>query len=268
VLFNTAERAALALTCAMTRNVRGEDATFAAVRAALPDDRQAFERVTVISAYDMVSRMLVALGLEPEAHRATPAARARAARLYLLAPRVDRQHLGQPAVQRGLAGVIQFCPIVSGVSYTFGRDWMSISPSDLHPEAHRCARATWGLRLPQPTCLSTRRDRRGRRARHAPRRRLGHEADSRKTCAPRGGHHFDHALVAHRSIGMQVQVRVGTRGERAQPSVERSHLDPLAIDAHRALRIDRHADRCASCVDRRRVDPGQIDGHRDRKSVV
>jgi alkylhydroperoxidase family enzyme len=66
--FDAAERAALALTFEMTRNVRVEDATFAAVRAALPDDRQAFELVTVIAAYNMVSRVLVALGVEPEAH--------------------------------------------------------------------------------------------------------------------------------------------------------------------------------------------------------
>jgi alkylhydroperoxidase family enzyme len=38
------------------------------VRAALPDDRQAFELVTVIAAYNMVSRVLVALGVDPEAH--------------------------------------------------------------------------------------------------------------------------------------------------------------------------------------------------------
>jgi alkylhydroperoxidase family enzyme len=67
-LFDAAERAALALTVEMTRQVRVEDTTFAAVRAALPDDRQAFELVTVIAAYNMVSRVLVALGVEPEAH--------------------------------------------------------------------------------------------------------------------------------------------------------------------------------------------------------
>ena len=67
-LFDAAERAALALTVEMTRQVRVDDATFAAVRAALPDDRQAFELVTVIAAYNRVSRVLVALGVEPEAH--------------------------------------------------------------------------------------------------------------------------------------------------------------------------------------------------------
>jgi len=67
-LFDAAERAALALTFEMTRNVQVADATFAAVCAALPDDRQAFELVTVVAAYNMVSRVLVALGVEPEAH--------------------------------------------------------------------------------------------------------------------------------------------------------------------------------------------------------
>jgi alkylhydroperoxidase family enzyme len=67
-LFDAAERAALALTVEMTRGVKVSDATFAAVRAALPDDRQAFELVTVVAAYNMVSRVLVALGVEPEEH--------------------------------------------------------------------------------------------------------------------------------------------------------------------------------------------------------
>jgi alkylhydroperoxidase family enzyme len=68
VLFDAAERAALALTFEMTRNVQVDPSTFAAVRAALPDDRQTFELVTVIASYNMVSRVLMALGVEPEAH--------------------------------------------------------------------------------------------------------------------------------------------------------------------------------------------------------
>lgn len=67
-LFDDAERAALALSVEMTRTVKVADATFAAVRAALPDDRQVFELVTVIAAYNMVSRVLVAVGIEPEGH--------------------------------------------------------------------------------------------------------------------------------------------------------------------------------------------------------
>jgi alkylhydroperoxidase family enzyme len=67
-LFDAPERAALALSVEMTRSVKVADATFAAVRAALPDDRQVFELVTVIAAYNMVSRVLVAVGIEPEGH--------------------------------------------------------------------------------------------------------------------------------------------------------------------------------------------------------
>jgi len=64
--FDEAARAALALTVAMTRDVQVSDATFAAVRAALPDDRQVFELVMTIAAYNMVSRVLIATGIEPE----------------------------------------------------------------------------------------------------------------------------------------------------------------------------------------------------------
>jgi alkylhydroperoxidase family enzyme len=64
--FDAAERAVLALAVEMTRNVAVDDATMAAVRAALPDDRQVVEIVAVVAAYNMVSRFLVALGVEPE----------------------------------------------------------------------------------------------------------------------------------------------------------------------------------------------------------
>jgi alkylhydroperoxidase family enzyme len=67
-LFDASERAALALTIEMTRTVRVSDATFDAVRAALPDPRQAFELVVTIAAYNMVSRVLMAVGVEPEGH--------------------------------------------------------------------------------------------------------------------------------------------------------------------------------------------------------
>jgi alkylhydroperoxidase family enzyme len=67
-LFDAAERAAIALTLEMTRDVAVADATFAAARAALPDDRQAFELVLTVAAYNMVSRVLVATGVEPESH--------------------------------------------------------------------------------------------------------------------------------------------------------------------------------------------------------
>lgn len=64
-LFDDAERAAIALTVEMTRNVQVSDATFAQVRACL-SEQQTVELVAVIAAYNMVSRFLVALGVEPE----------------------------------------------------------------------------------------------------------------------------------------------------------------------------------------------------------
>jgi alkylhydroperoxidase family enzyme len=54
------------LTIEMTRQVRVADATFAAVRAVL-GEQATVELVAVIAAYNMVSRFLVALGVEPEA---------------------------------------------------------------------------------------------------------------------------------------------------------------------------------------------------------
>jgi alkylhydroperoxidase family enzyme len=66
-LFDAAERATIALTLQMTRDVHVDDAVFAAARAALPDDQQMFELVTTIAAYNMVSRVLVALGIDTRA---------------------------------------------------------------------------------------------------------------------------------------------------------------------------------------------------------
>jgi alkylhydroperoxidase family enzyme len=65
-LFDAAERAVLQLTFEMTRNVEVSDAAFAAVKAALPDEQQVVELVGVIATYNMVTRFLVALGVEPE----------------------------------------------------------------------------------------------------------------------------------------------------------------------------------------------------------
>jgi alkylhydroperoxidase family enzyme len=65
-LFDRAERATIRLTLEMTRNVEVSDATFAEARAALGDDRHVVELVSTIAAYNMVSRMIVALGIEPE----------------------------------------------------------------------------------------------------------------------------------------------------------------------------------------------------------
>ena len=64
-LFDARGAAALQLTIEMTRHVRVADATFAAVRIAL-GEQATVELVAVIAAYNMVSRFLVALGVEPE----------------------------------------------------------------------------------------------------------------------------------------------------------------------------------------------------------
>lgn len=64
--FDEAQRAVLGLTLEMTRTVAVADATFARVLRQLDDDRQLVELVGVVAAYNMVSRFLVALGIEPE----------------------------------------------------------------------------------------------------------------------------------------------------------------------------------------------------------
>ena len=64
--FNAEERAVLALAVEMTRTVEVSAATMASVRAALASDRHVVEIVGVIATYNMVSRFLVALGVEPE----------------------------------------------------------------------------------------------------------------------------------------------------------------------------------------------------------
>jgi alkylhydroperoxidase family enzyme len=65
-IFDAAERAVIRLTLEMTRDVQVSDSSFAAMKSALPDDRGVVELVGVIAAYNMVSRFLVALGVEPE----------------------------------------------------------------------------------------------------------------------------------------------------------------------------------------------------------
>jgi alkylhydroperoxidase family enzyme len=64
--FDAAERAILTLAIEMTRSVAPGPDTLAAARAALADDRQVVEIVGVIATYNMVSRVLVALDVEPE----------------------------------------------------------------------------------------------------------------------------------------------------------------------------------------------------------
>ena len=65
-LFDAAELATIALTFEMTAHVQVSDDTFAALREAVPVNQQVVELVGVIATYNMVSRFLVALGVEPE----------------------------------------------------------------------------------------------------------------------------------------------------------------------------------------------------------
>jgi alkylhydroperoxidase family enzyme len=65
-LFDASERAVIRLTLEMTRDVRTTDATFAAATAALGKHQHVVELVGVIAAYNMVSRFLLALHIEPE----------------------------------------------------------------------------------------------------------------------------------------------------------------------------------------------------------
>ncbi len=65
-LFDAAERAVIRLTVEMTRQVQVGDTTLAEARAAVGSDSGLVELVGAIAAYNMVSRFLVALGVEPE----------------------------------------------------------------------------------------------------------------------------------------------------------------------------------------------------------
>ncbi len=65
-VFNPTERAALRLTVEMTRNVEVSDATFDEARRLIGNDKHMFELIATIAAYNMVSRILVATGIEPE----------------------------------------------------------------------------------------------------------------------------------------------------------------------------------------------------------
>ena len=66
VLFDACERSVLHLAIAMTREVQIDREVFAAARQALGNDRQMIELIGVVATYNMVSRFLVALGVEPE----------------------------------------------------------------------------------------------------------------------------------------------------------------------------------------------------------
>lgn len=64
-LFDEAERATLALTSEMTRSVKPKPGTLKRIRAVLPDD-QVVELIGTIAGYNMVSRFVVATGVELE----------------------------------------------------------------------------------------------------------------------------------------------------------------------------------------------------------
>jgi len=64
-LFDEPERATLALTYEMTRNITVTDATMKRVRAIFPDP-QVVELAGTIAGYNMVSRFVVAIGIELE----------------------------------------------------------------------------------------------------------------------------------------------------------------------------------------------------------
>lgn len=63
-LFDATQQAALRLALEMTHGVKVSDATFEGARQTLGSDRHVFELIGVIAAYNMVSRILVAVGVE------------------------------------------------------------------------------------------------------------------------------------------------------------------------------------------------------------
>lgn len=64
--FDAAERAVLRLAIEMTRQVKVSPETMTAARAVVANDQQMLELITTIAAYNMVSRILVATGVEIE----------------------------------------------------------------------------------------------------------------------------------------------------------------------------------------------------------
>ncbi len=66
IRFDEPERASLALTYEMTRSIVVSDATMRRVRTALPNNQQVVELVGTIAGYNMVSRFVVATGVDPE----------------------------------------------------------------------------------------------------------------------------------------------------------------------------------------------------------
>ncbi|MCD6580812.1 MAG: hypothetical protein J7K90_03345, partial [Desulfuromusa sp.] len=66
LLFSETEKAVIQLSIEMTRSVKVTEATMSTVSDALQNDRHLVELIGVIATYNMVSRYLVALGIEPE----------------------------------------------------------------------------------------------------------------------------------------------------------------------------------------------------------
>ena len=66
---STRERAVLAYTDAMTRQVQVPDAVFQAARQAMGSDKLLVELTATVAAYNMVSRFLEALQVHTHDHR-------------------------------------------------------------------------------------------------------------------------------------------------------------------------------------------------------
>jgi len=66
LLFDATEQAVIQLSVEMTLSVRVDDATMAIIKEMLGNDQYLVELVGIIATYNMVSRYLVALGIEPE----------------------------------------------------------------------------------------------------------------------------------------------------------------------------------------------------------
>ncbi len=64
--FSPQERAVIDLSVAMTRDIQVEPEIMSTAKAALANDQQLLELIGIIATYNMVSRYLVALGIEPE----------------------------------------------------------------------------------------------------------------------------------------------------------------------------------------------------------
>jgi alkylhydroperoxidase family enzyme len=71
--FTSADLAVINLSIEMTRFIRVSDSTMEALKTALENDRQVMELIGIVATYNMVSRYLVALGIELEGEEEKPA---------------------------------------------------------------------------------------------------------------------------------------------------------------------------------------------------